>query len=189
MMTLPKLPTTSSQISEANKIRKNGQLSTSDWLLQDSKSKFSTSLISPLSSGINSMENSFPKMSTESSSSNFSEEYFSPKKNAYHRSVNAYYKHIERFNLERTQSLSNLAKPTRSGRPSILKPLKLWKPVQGKEKMVWVYGNPWSETDPRYLRTGSGQMTKLEERILKVVGKGKDIIVKGMIKADILIFP
>ena len=39
--------------------------------------------------------------------------------------------------------------------------------------MVWVYGNPWSETDPRYLRTGSGQMTKLEERIFKVVGKGK----------------
>ena len=72
-MTLPKLPTTSSQISEANKNRKNGQLSTSDWLLQDSKSKFSTSSMSPLSSGMNSMENSFPKMSIESSSSNFSE--------------------------------------------------------------------------------------------------------------------
>ena len=73
MMTLPKLPTTSSQISEANKIRKTGQHSTADWLLQDSKSKFSTSSISPLSSGMNSMENSFPKMSNESSSSNFSE--------------------------------------------------------------------------------------------------------------------
>ena len=52
----------------------------------------------------------------------------------------------------------------RSGRPAILKPLKLWRPAQGREKMVWVYGNPWSESDPRYLRTGSGQMTKLVER-------------------------
>ena len=29
--------------------------------------------------------------------------------------------------------------------------------------MMWVYGNPWSQTDPRYLRTGSGQMTRLED--------------------------
>ena len=102
--------------------------------------------------------------------------------------MNAYYKHIERFNLERTQSLSNLAKPSRSGRPSILKPLKLWKPVQGKEKMVWVYGNPWSESDPRYLRTGSGQMTKLEERIYKVVGKGKNTVMKGINVNDFFYF-
>ena len=95
----------------------------------------------------------------------------SPKKNAYQRSVNAYYKHIERINLERTQSLSSIVKPPKSGKPSILKPLKLWKPTQGKEKMVWVYGNPWSENDPRYLRTGSGQMTKLEERLLKDSGE------------------
>lgn len=91
-------------------------------------------------------------------------EYFSPKKNSYQRSINAYYRHIERINLERTQSLSNLSKPPKSGKPSMLKPLKLWKPTQGKEKMMWVYGNPFSETDPKYLRTGSGQMTRLEEK-------------------------
>ena len=28
---------------------------------------------------------------------------------------------------------------------------------------MWVYGNPWSQADPRYLRTGSGQMTRLED--------------------------
>ena len=81
-----------------------------------------------------------------------------------HRSVNAYYKHLERFKLERTKSLSNLNKSMRSGKPAILKPLKLWRPAQGREKMVWVYGNPWSESDPRYLRTGSGKMTELVEK-------------------------
>lgn len=95
-----------------------------------------------------------------------SKEYFSPKKNTYQRSINAYYRHIERINLERTQSLSNLSKPPKSGKPSMLKPLKLWKPTQGKDKMMWVYGNPFSETDPKYLRTGSGQMTRLEEKTL-----------------------
>ena len=95
-----------------------------------------------------------------------SKEYFSPKKNSYQRSINAYYRHIERINLERTQSLSNLSKPPKSGKPSMLKPLKLWKPTQGKDKMMWVYGNPFSETDPKYLRTGSGQMTRLEEKTL-----------------------
>ena len=177
-MTLPKLPTTSSQIPEANRFRKTAS---TDWLLQDAKTKFSQSSMSPSSSGT-SMDNSYPKMSTQSSNSNFSEvcqtnfppvlshhilnfkEYFSPKKNSYQRSINAYYRHIERINLERTQSLSNLSKPPKSGKPSMLKPLKLWKPTQGKEKMMWVYGNPFSETDPKYLRTGSGQMTRLEEK-------------------------
>ena len=68
-MTLPKLPTTSSQIPEANRFRKTAS---SDWLLQDSKTRFSQSSLSPSSSGP-SMENSYPKMSTESSKSNFSE--------------------------------------------------------------------------------------------------------------------
>ena len=179
MMTLPKLPSTSSQIPEANRFRKTAS---TDWLLQDAKTKFSQSSMSPSSSGA-SMDNSYPKMSTQSSSSNFSEvcqtnyitifiylplskEYFSPKKNSYQRSINAYYRHIERINLERTQSLSNLSKPPKSGKPSMLKPLKLWKPTQGKDKMMWVYGNPFSETDPKYLRTGSGQMTRLEEKTL-----------------------
>ena len=89
--------------------------------------------------------------------------YFSSKRNATQRSIEAYYKHIERVNLERTQSLTNLVKPPRSAKPSILKPLKLWRPNQGRDKMMWVYGNPWSQSDPRYLRTGSGQMTRLED--------------------------
>lgn len=61
----------------------------------------------------------------------------------------------------------------KSGKPNILKPLKLWKPAQGKEKMVWVYGNPWSQSDPKYLRTGSGQMQKLDDKLLRNPGKGK----------------
>ena len=69
MMTLPKLPTTSSQIPEANRFRKTAS---TDWLLQDAKTKFSQSSMSPSSSGT-SMDNSYPKMSTQSSNSNFSE--------------------------------------------------------------------------------------------------------------------
>lgn len=69
MMTLPKLPSTSSQIPEANRFRKTAS---TDWLLQDAKTKFSQSSMSPSSSGA-SMDNSYPKMSTQSSSSNFSE--------------------------------------------------------------------------------------------------------------------
>ena len=52
--------------------------------------------------------------------------------------------------LERSKSVGNLSK---SGRPTILKPLKLWRPgADGKKRMLWVYGNPW-EGGPRYLRT------------------------------------
>ena len=75
-MTLPKLPTSSSQISEGPglaKLRKNANLlATSDWLLQESRSRFSQSSMSPSSSGA-SVEISFPKMSTESFNSNYSE--------------------------------------------------------------------------------------------------------------------
>lgn len=71
MMTLPKLPTTTNiKISEPSKLKK----SSSDWLLlQESKSRFSSSSMSPSSSGI-SIENGFPKMSTESGLSNYSPE-------------------------------------------------------------------------------------------------------------------
>ena len=31
--------------------------------------------------------------------------------------------------------------------------------------MTWVYGNPWQDQGPRYLRTPSGQMTKLPEKV------------------------
>ena len=70
-MTLPKLPTsTNIKISEPSKLKK----SSSDWLLlQESKSRFSSSSMSPSSSGA-SMENAFPKMSTESGLSHFSQE-------------------------------------------------------------------------------------------------------------------
>ena len=77
------------------------------------------------------------------------------------RSVTAYYRHLDRFNLERSKSLGNLNRSVRSGKPAILKPLKLWRPQQGEDKVMWVYGNPWSDSEPRYLRTNSGQMTKL----------------------------
>ena len=80
------------------------------------------------------------------------------------RSINAYYKHLERFNMERSRSLVSLNRSVRSGRPAILKPLKLWKGgSEGKDKMIWIYGNPWSASDPKYLRTGSGQMTRIND--------------------------
>ena len=78
------------------------------------------------------------------------------------RSIHAYYKHLDRFKMERSKSMVSLNRSVKSGRPAILKPLKLWKPTQGKEKMMWVYGNPWNLDDPKYLRTGSGQMTKID---------------------------
>ena len=65
--------------------------------------------------------------------------------NTTQRSIEAYYKHLDRFKLERAQSLTNLHKSSRSGRPAILKPLKLWRAAEGRERMVWVYGNPWSQ--------------------------------------------
>ena len=68
MMTLPKL--TNSLPPDGNRLSKSGSgyLSSSDWLLQDSKSKFSSSSATPPSSGT-SLEASLPKMSTVSSSS------------------------------------------------------------------------------------------------------------------------
>ena len=39
---------------------------------------------------------------------------------------------------------------TQTPRPTLMKPLKLWRPHQGREKMEWVYGNPWQEQGPRY---------------------------------------
>ena len=67
MMTLPKL-TTSLQ-PDGNRLNRSGYIS-SDWLLQDSKSKFSSSSATPPSSGA-SLEASLPKMSTDSTSSYF----------------------------------------------------------------------------------------------------------------------
>ena len=74
MMTLPKLPTTANiKISEPNKLKKSG----SDWLLlQESKSRYSSSSMSPNSSGATSIESSYPKLSTESGYSNYSEVTF-----------------------------------------------------------------------------------------------------------------
>ena len=68
--------------------------------------------------------------------------------------------------LERSKSVGNLSK---SGRPTILKPLKLWRPgADGKKRMLWVYGNPW-EGGPRYLRTHRlGKQIKIEEQKLKL---------------------
>ena len=80
------------------------------------------------------------------------------------RSIHAYYKHLDRFKLQRSKSMVSLNRSVRSGRPTVLKPLKLWQPTsqQSKAKMMWVYGNPWNLTDPKYLRTGSGHMTKID---------------------------
>ena len=68
MMTLPKL--TNSLQPDGNRLNRSGYISSSDWLLQDSKSKFSSSSATPPSSGA-SLEASLPKMSTDSTSSYF----------------------------------------------------------------------------------------------------------------------
>ena len=67
MMTLPKL--TNSLPPDGNRLNKSsgGYLSSSDWLLTESKSKFSSSSSTTPSSGA-SLEASLPKMSTDSSS-------------------------------------------------------------------------------------------------------------------------
>ena len=66
MMTLPKL---TNSLPDGNRLNKSsgGYLSSSDWLLTDSKSKFSSSSSTTPSSGA-SLEASLPKMSTDSSS-------------------------------------------------------------------------------------------------------------------------
>ena len=82
-----------------------------------------------------------------------------------HRSINAYYKHVERFRVQRVRSVVSLNRSLRSGRPTVLKPLKPWKPPGAdRDRLGWIYGNPWSETDPKYVRTSSGQLTKVGGR-------------------------
>ena len=78
------------------------------------------------------------------------------------RSMNAYYKHLNRFNIERPKSRANLNRSARSGRPGILKPLKLMQ-AEEKEEMEWNCGNPLAESDPKYLRSKSGNLTKLQD--------------------------
>lgn len=78
------------------------------------------------------------------------------------RSMNAYYKHLNRFNIERSTSRANLNRSAKSGRPGILKPLKLMQ-AEDKEQMEWICGNLWAESNPKYLRSKSGNLTKLQD--------------------------
>ena len=71
MMTLPKL--TNSLPPDTNRLNKSSggaYLSSSDWLLTESKSKFSSSSSTTPSSGA-SLEASLPKMSTDRGSSSY----------------------------------------------------------------------------------------------------------------------
>ena len=49
----------------------------------------------------------------------------------------------------------------KSGRPAVLKPLKLVRPTP-EGRMMWVYGNPYSDSDPKFVRSGSGSLLKVE---------------------------
>ena len=70
------------------------------------------------------------------------------------RGVEAYYKHLDRFHVPRTKSWANLQRTNQSsGRPKILKPLKLIE--HGREKSTWLFGNPWAVTEPRVIKETS----------------------------------
>ena len=64
--------------------------------------------------------------------------------------------------MERSTSRANLNRSAKSGRPGILKPLKLMQ-AEDKEQMEWICGNPWVESNPKYLRSKSGNFTKLQD--------------------------
>jgi len=70
------------------------------------------------------------------------------------RSVGAYYKHLDRFKVERTGSWVDLNEEpaTRRQLPVILKPLKLLRPRSRMAKPKWVYGNPWASAGPKVVR-------------------------------------
>ncbi len=61
------------------------------------------------------------------------------------RRAEAYYKHLERFQIKRTESWVDMRQSRPQTRPpTILKPLKLLRPPNKASKPKWVYGNPWS---------------------------------------------
>ncbi len=73
------------------------------------------------------------------------------------RSVEAYYKHLDRFRPERSDSWLDL-KRQMSARPNahpvILKPLKLIRPPSKAVRPKWIFGNPWARTGDKEIRDG-----------------------------------
>ncbi len=66
------------------------------------------------------------------------------------RSAEAYYKHLDRFKVERTDSWLELQRHLSSrpqARPVILKPLKIIRPASKAVRPKWIYGNPWARTE------------------------------------------
>jgi hypothetical protein len=76
------------------------------------------------------------------------------------RSVGAYYKHLGRFNVQRTGSWVDLDEVRKSPMPTqlpvILKPLKILRPRSRAAKPKWVYGNPWASDSPKVVREAEG---------------------------------
>jgi hypothetical protein len=77
------------------------------------------------------------------------------------RTVDAYYKHLERLKVPRTSSWVSLA-DVKQKPPAILKPLRLLRPQSKLERPKWVYGNPWKVTDRKEIRGGEALEVALE---------------------------
>ncbi|TRY79118.1 hypothetical protein TCAL_09905 [Tigriopus californicus] len=88
------------------------------------------------------------------------------------RAIGAYYKHLERFKVPRTESWMDLqGQIAPQGRPNILKPLKIVPPVTKSEKPTWIYGNPWSMSDKklrRFYKSSDGLNSIDNERIFVI---------------------
>lgn len=88
------------------------------------------------------------------------------------RAIGAYYKHLERFKVPRTESWIDLqGQIAPLGRPNILKPLKIVPPVTKTEKPTWIYGNPWSMADKklrRFYKSSDGLNSINNERIFVI---------------------
>ena len=63
------------------------------------------------------------------------------------RTAEAYYKHLERFKVPRTQSWMNLQ--TNKAQKTILKPLKLLSLGTQDKSSKWLFGNPWTVVEPK----------------------------------------
>ncbi|CAB4058665.1 unnamed protein product [Lepeophtheirus salmonis] len=83
------------------------------------------------------------------------------------RSIEAYYRHLERFQVPRTTSWTNLRALLNSDKnnnfennsvmpigcknpPRILKPIRLVE--HNRDRSMWLFGNPWSLTEPKVLQ-------------------------------------
>eukprot|EP00095_Tigriopus_kingsejongensis_P008483 maker-scaffold18_size714446-snap-gene-5.16 protein:Tk08483 transcript:maker-scaffold18_size714446-snap-gene-5.16-mRNA-1 annotation:"hypothetical protein X777_10637" len=84
------------------------------------------------------------------------------------RVMGAYYKHLARFKVPRTESWLDFNTQTPpQGRANVLKPLKIVPPLSKADKPKWIYGNPWSMPDKKLRRSykSSDGLNFVEERI------------------------